>query len=157
LDNLTAISGEIPRFPFTSSDKVVRVTPSAAAASVMVKLKGSMHWRSTKPPGWGGFFIGMVQFLSVVIEIINIQRITVSKAKDYSPVCANRRGPKSSELAFERMQPETGQVHIGDTAGSIEPRENVTQPFLAFAHYAAWVIVFMKAFQTLMADRPVNL
>src|SRR5258708_17498152 len=51
LDSLTAISGEMPRFLFTSSDKVVRVTPRASAASVMVKPKGSMHWRSTKPPG----------------------------------------------------------------------------------------------------------
>src|SRR5688572_21260933 len=54
-----AISGEMPRFAFTSSDSVVRVTPSAAAASVMLKPKGSMHWRKTKPPGCGGFFIGM--------------------------------------------------------------------------------------------------
>ena len=53
LDSLTAISGEIPRFSFTSSDKVVRVTPSAAAAAVIVKPKGSTHRRSTKPPGWG--------------------------------------------------------------------------------------------------------
>ena len=35
------------------------VTPSAAAASVMVRPKGSMHWRSTTDPGWGGFFIGI--------------------------------------------------------------------------------------------------
>jgi hypothetical protein len=26
----------------------------------MLRPKGSMHWRSTNPPGWGGFFIGMV-------------------------------------------------------------------------------------------------
>lgn len=51
LDNLTAISGEMPRLPFTSSDKVVRVTPRAAAACVMLNPKGSMHWRNTKPPG----------------------------------------------------------------------------------------------------------
>jgi hypothetical protein len=37
LDSLTAISGEMPRFPFTGSDSVVRVTPRAAAASVMLK------------------------------------------------------------------------------------------------------------------------
>ena len=42
-------------------DRVVRVNPRAAAASVMFKPKGSMHWRNTKPPGWGGFFIGMTQ------------------------------------------------------------------------------------------------
>jgi hypothetical protein len=53
----------MPRFPFTSSDSVVRVTPSAAAASVIVNPKGSVHWRNTKPPGCGGFFIGMIQSL----------------------------------------------------------------------------------------------
>ena len=37
--------------------------PSAVAACVMVKPKGSMHWRSTKPPGCGGFFIGMFSLL----------------------------------------------------------------------------------------------
>src|SRR5260370_40952370 len=86
LDNRTAISGEIPRFPFTSSDRVVRVTPSAAAASVLVSPRGSMHWRSTRPPGCGGFFIGMVQSLSVVIDIINGDGITVCKPEDHSPV-----------------------------------------------------------------------
>jgi hypothetical protein len=60
-DNLTAISGDMPRFSFTNSDNVVRVTPRAAAAFVMLRPKGSMHWRKTKPPGWGGFFIVMVQ------------------------------------------------------------------------------------------------
>jgi hypothetical protein len=39
----TAISGDMPRFSFTSSDSVVRVTPRAAEASVMLKPNGSMH------------------------------------------------------------------------------------------------------------------
>ena len=47
-ESRTAISGEMPRFSLTSSDKVVRVTPNAAAASLMVKPNGSMHWRSDK-------------------------------------------------------------------------------------------------------------
>jgi hypothetical protein len=33
----------------------------------MVKPSGSIHWRRTKPPGWGGFFIGMVGSPSVAI------------------------------------------------------------------------------------------
>ena len=41
-----------------TGNSVVRVTPRAAA-SVMLKPKGSMHWRRTKPPEWGGFFIGI--------------------------------------------------------------------------------------------------
>ena len=34
LDSLTAISGDMPRFSFTSSDNVVRVTPKIGRAHV---------------------------------------------------------------------------------------------------------------------------
>ena|SRR4051812_6579033 len=67
-----------PRFPLTSSDNVVRVTPRAAAACVTVKPKGSMHWRSTKPPGCGGFFIGMFSLLVLAAK----QRFQVAPAMD---------------------------------------------------------------------------
>ncbi len=63
--------GRNPALAVHQFRQVVRVTPSAAAASVMVKPKGSMHWRSTTPPGWGGFFIGMSS-LPPLIEIINV-------------------------------------------------------------------------------------
>jgi hypothetical protein len=43
LERLTATSRDIPRFPLTSSESVLRVTPRASAAPVMVKRKGSMH------------------------------------------------------------------------------------------------------------------
>ncbi|HEX4808629.1 MAG TPA: hypothetical protein VH325_06860, partial [Bryobacteraceae bacterium] len=68
---------------------------------------GSMHWRKTTPPGCGGFFIVMVRSLClVVIDIINILRVTV-KTKNYSPVGPNGYGPKAFPVAFERMQPES--------------------------------------------------
>ncbi len=51
LDRLTAISGDIPRFPLTSSESVLSLTPRAAAAPVIVKPDGSMDWRKTTPPG----------------------------------------------------------------------------------------------------------
>jgi hypothetical protein len=74
-DSLTAISGEMPRFSFTNPDKVVRVTPRAAAAFVVLKPRGSMHWRNAKPPGWGGLFIGKALrfFLRFVIIIAGAQ------------------------------------------------------------------------------------
>jgi hypothetical protein len=45
LDSLRAISGEMPPLALTSSESVVRVAPRAAGSSVMLKPKGSMHWR----------------------------------------------------------------------------------------------------------------
>lgn len=94
LDNRTAISGEIPRFSFTSSDNVVRVTPRNAAASVMLKPKGSMHWRNTKASrvGWvlNRHFLDL---LSVVVHVINVKRVGVGKTENHPPVCPYRYRP----------------------------------------------------------------
>src|ERR1035437_7243970 len=103
LDSLTAISGETPRFPLTRSESAVRVAPSASAACVMVKSRGSMHWRSTKPPGCGGFFIGIVKTPSVVVDVVDIHGVTFREAENHAPVGANRYRPKAFEITPERM------------------------------------------------------
>src|SRR5450755_209647 len=112
-DNLTAISGDIPRFSFTSSESVLRVTPRASAASVIVKPKGSMHWRKTTPPGCGGFFMVMARSpCLVVIDIINVLGVALGKTENHPPVGPNRYRPEAFHPAFERMQPIRGQVHM---------------------------------------------
>jgi len=47
------------------------------------------------------------------------------KPENYPPVCANRYRPKTFFSTFERVQPETRHVHIGDSWNRIEPRENI--------------------------------
>src|SRR5271165_6786530 len=117
LVSLTAISGDMPRFPFTSSERVLRVTPRAAAASVMVNPKGSMHSCNTTKPGCGGFFMVMDRFLSVVIDIIDIFRVLL-KAENHTPISAYRNGP-ALEFASERVQPEPRQIHVGNASGGV--------------------------------------
>src|SRR5262245_59501833 len=110
----------MPRFPFTSSESVLRVTPRAAAASVMVKPKGSIHSCSTTRPGCGGFFMVMGGFLSMVIDIINVLRAVV-KAENHPPVGPDSYSPEAFIRALERMQPEARHVHMGDSWGSRPP------------------------------------
>ena len=86
------------------------MTPRAWAASVMVKPKGSMHWRSTTPPGCGGFFMVMGWFLLVVIDIINILHAAVVKTENHPPVGAYGNRLKALHLSFERMQPQSRLV-----------------------------------------------
>ncbi len=82
----------------------------------MLKPSGSIHWRRTKPPGWGGFFIGVVGSPSVpilkailrgqasmIIEIIYVERIAVGETKDHSPVGPDSDRPKAFHFALERM------------------------------------------------------
>src|SRR5271154_2807577 len=106
----------MPRFPLTSSESVLRVTPRATAASVIVKPEGSMHWRKTTPPGCGGFFMVMALSPLVVIDIINVLRAAV-EAENHPPVGPNSHGPKSFSLTLERVQPKPRQVHMGNTGG----------------------------------------
>src|SRR2546422_4732644 len=47
----------MPDLPLTSSDSVLRVTPSPFAAAVTVKPSASMHSCRTIRPGCGGVFI----------------------------------------------------------------------------------------------------
>jgi hypothetical protein len=54
------------------------------------------------------------------------------------------------------MQPETGHIHVGHCEGRIEPRENIAQLNNVFSDHAARAVVFVKAFQSLVADRPYH-
>src|ERR1700686_1393617 len=101
LDKRTAISGDMPRFPFTSSESVFRETPSASAACVMVNSNGSMHSCRTTVPGCGGFFICMGgSVVLVVIDIVNILYAAVVKTENHTPVSANNDGIKAFQIAF---------------------------------------------------------
>jgi hypothetical protein len=97
--------------------------------------------------------MGMVQSPSVVVHVINIQHVALCEAENDSPICANPYRPEASEVALERMQPETGQVHIRNRSGGVEPDENVPKLDCVFRYHAARVVVLIKAFQTLLADR----
>ena len=83
--------------------------------------------------------------LSVVIRIINVKNVGVDKAKNHPPVCANRYRPKAFEFAFERMQTEARNIHIGHHPGRIEPHEDIAEPAGVLGENAARVVVFVKA------------
>src|SRR5258708_39707312 len=100
----------MPRLPFTSSESVLRVTPRASAACVMVKRAGSIHSCNTTRRGCGGFFMVMGWLLAVVINIINVLRVAV-EAENHPPVGTYCNGPQASGRTFERMQPEPRQIH----------------------------------------------
>jgi hypothetical protein len=89
----------------------------------------------------------------MVIDIVNVPGFAIGEAKDDSPVRANSHCPKPPEFAFERMQPESGQVHIRNIACGIKTREDVAQFFRVFRVHATRVIVFTQALQSFVAER----
>ena len=89
-DSRTAISGEIPRLPFTSSDSFVRVTPSAAAVSVVLNpptarcTAGGLRLRDGEDSS-----SACAVSLSVIVNVVHLQRVAFVEAKDNPPVGAN--------------------------------------------------------------------
>jgi hypothetical protein len=90
-------------------------------------------------------------FLSVVIDIINVLRGAV-KAENHPPVGPDCYGPKPFERAFQRMQPEPRQIHVGDGWGGVKGSQNILRLANVFRVYTAWVVLFKQPFQSLVAD-----
>jgi len=91
----------------------------------------------------------------MVIDIIDILRVVV-ETEDHPPVGLDGHGPKAFHLAFERMQTEPRQVHVGNSWGGVKSRQNIPQLANMFRVNAAWVIVFKEPFQPLVANCPYH-
>ncbi len=94
-------------------------------------------------------------FLSVVIDIINVRRAII-KTENHPPVGPDSYGPKAFPLTFERVQPETRQVHMNNGRGGMQRGENITQFVGMFPVYPARVTVLKKPFQSLVANCPYH-
>ena len=81
----------------------------------------------------------------MIVEIIHIVSIAFHKAENHSPVSPHSYRPEALELAFKRMEPEPGQVHIRNVCRYIEPHQNIAQFFGVLAYDAALVVIFIKA------------
>jgi hypothetical protein len=90
----------------------------------------------------------------VVINVIDILRITLHKAEDDTPIRANRHCPKSLQAAPERMQAKTRKVHVIRSAGGIETRQDVSELSDLLRRQPTRIVVFMKAAQPFVPDRP---
>src|SRR5271165_1521082 len=119
-----AISGEIPLLPLTRLLSACRVTPSAWAPLVTLKLRGSRQSCRTDNPGWGGFFMRITRAPSVIVHQIDISRIAVFETKDDAPIAVDRYAPTSGERTLQRMQPPAGQVHVSRLAGTTQTRQH---------------------------------
>ena len=57
-------------------------------------------------------------FLSVIIDVIDILGAVV-KAENHTPVGTDGDSPNAFLPAFERMQPEPRQIHLGNGWGGV--------------------------------------
>ncbi len=63
----------------------------------------------------------------MIVQIVNVGCIRVCETENHPPIGANRDGPKTLPRTFERVQPETGQIHVAHFTGRIKTRQNIAQ------------------------------
>lgn len=107
-----AISGEMPRLPLTSSERVVRVTPrgsrslrdrEAERLDALAEHNTAGMWRILHRHG---------ETSSVVVKIIDFERIAFNKSKDNPPISSNRDSPKAMQVPLQSVQAESGKIHV---------------------------------------------
>src|SRR5258706_5860318 len=100
----------MPARPFRMLDRVLRLTPSDVAASVMVRCRGSRHSVLSTSPGCGGLCIFIVT--SVAVFIVDLVCVFAGIGKRDSPIAAHLHGPCALSGTTKLMQLQAGQIHI---------------------------------------------
>ncbi len=82
----------------------------------------------------------------MIVDIINIVRISLVQTEYDSPIGANGHSIKAFQFALQRVKPEPRQIHINSSAGCIQPRQNVAQLVDMIGVNATWIIVLIQTF-----------
>lgn len=65
----------------------------------------------------------------MIIEKIDIPGIAVLEPEDDAPVGANRHCPKALQIAFQRVELQSGTVQVFDGSGAVEQRQDRADAF----------------------------
>jgi len=63
---------------------------------------------------------------SVVVDIIDISRVTVFESKHHPPVRPHRYRPKTCIFPLEGMKPKPRQVHVLRMRGGVEAHQDIS-------------------------------
>ncbi len=88
----------------------------------------------------------------MIVEIIDVVCIAVHKAKGHAPVSRNPNRPMAFQFAFERMQPESRQVHVVRFRAVVQERKNVAQADDMLWRYALLGPSVIQGFETEMTE-----
>lgn len=61
----------------------------------------------------------------MVVDQINVASVSFLKAENHAPVRPDSHTPKTFQVALERVEPETGEIHIVGLSGTAEDSEDI--------------------------------
>lgn len=84
----------------------------------------------------------------MIVDQVDIEGILRFKAKDDPPVARYDHGPETSEVTFQRMQPETWGVDFFHTSGRFQPLQNTPDLVRLIGSDLAAIALLEQALQT---------
>src|SRR5712692_10906615 len=104
-----AISGVNAALPWRRSESVARRTFKISAAFDTLRPRASTISVLIRPPGWGGFFMGIADLLMVVdqVDVAGGVRLFVVP-ENQPPVSGDGQAPDPLQAPFERVQLHPG-------------------------------------------------
>jgi hypothetical protein len=88
----------------------------------------------------------------VIVRKIDVERVPVFEPKDNPPVRADRGGPVSAEVAFQRVQAKSREVHRFDFVRAVEREQDQPDFFNVFRGKPAPVVALEQPTQRLVLD-----
>ena len=74
----------------------------------------------------------------MIVNIANVDRITVVETERYTPIPGDRYCPKATEGSLERMKSEAGKVHLIRPTAAVQYRKNITKFFNMRRGHPSW-------------------
>src|SRR5574337_900120 len=122
----SAMSAEIAARPLTTRESVTRETPSAVAASTMLRPNSGNTSCLRISPGWGGLCIFMC-VPSVIVLVVHKHRIGAVECERQAPVRIDSNRPMSGGIALQWVQMPTWDVQCLRIDGFVQCRQLATE------------------------------
>src|SRR5277367_1014661 len=123
--SLIASSALIAACPFTTRDNATRETLRRSANSVTVippSARSTVSFRTA--PGCGGLCMRLIKKISsVVVLVINQDRVSAFKRESHTPISIHRHSPMAGQIILERVPVPARQIHIRGADGPIKSEQ----------------------------------
>lgn len=89
----------------------------------------------------------------MIIDKINVERLSFGKAKNDTPVRPDRYRPKAFQITFELVKTKGRLRYVLDSRRRIEGGQDQAKPPQHILRELAPIVVFIKPVQALVAER----
>ena len=82
----------------------------------------------------------------MVVDEVNVESVAAFQTEGHAVVRPDSHGMKACKIAFERMKPETRQIHVLDTPGTVQNDKDIFDLLNVVGSNSFFLSVFKEPF-----------